>query len=93
MHRLIVACSGKADDTNVDPASHGTWVLGDTGSSIGPPPSLVAPKVFSGFGVYNCTTGKELGDGDPLVGNAIAEADPADLCWGKVMETDHTPQT
>ena len=120
MHKLIVACSGKADGTDVDVASqtssdlvtaqyggqkvgisaldspavkYGTWVIGDqpaTQASTGPPSSLVAPKIFSGFGVYNCTTGKELADDDPLVGSAIAQANPAQLCWGKAIKAVQT---
>ncbi len=71
--------------------TYGTWVLGDhpaTRVSSGAQSSLVAPKIFTGFGVYNCTTGKELADDDPEIGSAVVEADPAQLCWGKVVDTD-----
>ena len=60
-------------------AGDGTWVIGDSVTSMSQPSQMEQPKIFSDTGgLFNCTTGEAATD-------AQVRAAVERLCWGTVV--------
>lgn len=90
LNKILVGCAnhGHGGGSGSGGGESGTWVLGDqdvgheAGGAWG---NVQSPKIFTSYGLRNCSTGREIRGDDQAALAQVAHSTEGELCWGQLL--------